>query len=93
MSEHSTIDQAWAAWRQALTDDFATAALAARVRQVLQASAAFDPADGLIDPNWALALLTKGALVRQLRAQGLTAAEVERLVELVRRRPIPAAGG
>jgi hypothetical protein len=93
MSEPSSFDQAWAAWRLALTEEIGTAGLPTRIRQLLQESNAFDPGDGLIDQNWAMELMTEGEPVRRLRAQGLRDAEVDQLVDLVRRHPLPAAGG
>jgi hypothetical protein len=93
MSEPSSFEEAWAAWRRSLTAEFGTPGLPVHIRQALQESDAFDPADGLIDQNWALELMTEGEPVRRLRAQGLRDVEVDRLVDLVRRHPIPAGGG
>ena len=93
MAEETLFDQAWEQWRRTLTDAFASADLSARTRQALAEAAAFDPADGLIDRNWALELLTEGEPAARLRAHGLSADEVEAIVDLVRRHPAPAAGG
>ena len=93
MAEESLFDQAWDQWRRTLTEALASADLSAHTRQVLAETAAVDPTDGLIDRNWALELLVEGEPVAQLRAHGLSDAEVDAVVDLVRRHPAPAAGG
>ena len=93
VAEESLFDQAWDQWRRTLTDALGSADLSAHTRQVLAETAAFDPADGLIDRTWALELLAEGEPAARLRAHGLSEAEVAAMVDLIRRHPTPAAGG
>ena len=93
MADETLFDQAWEQWRRALTEALRSAALSARTRRALEEAAAFDPADGLVDRDWALGLLSGAEPSLRLRAHGLSDEEVDRLVELVRRHPAPAAGG
>jgi hypothetical protein len=86
-------DRAWLDWRRSLSDALAPPEIAAGTRRALEAAGAFDPTDGLIDRDWALALLIDQEPARRLSAHGVGETEIERLVALLRRHPAPAAGG
>lgn len=47
----STEPPVWSQWRRAPTDALGSAGLSAHTWAVLEETAAFDPADGLIDRN------------------------------------------
>ena len=93
VAEETLFDQAWKQWRRSLTEALASADLSARTRRALEETAAFDPADGLVDRDWALGLLAEGEPAARMRAHGLSDEEVGHLLALVRRHPAPAAGG
>lgn len=95
MAEQSLFDQAWVKWRQDVTADLAPEAgnVPPAVRGALERAGAF-AADGLIDQNWALGLMSaEGEQAAALKSHGLTAAEITALSTLVQRHPTPAAGG
>jgi hypothetical protein len=93
MDGETLFDQAWQDWRRSLTRALAPPAVSADTRRVLDEAGAFDPADHLIDREWALALTLDAEPARRLAALGLDPTEVDGLIALFRRHPAPAAGG
>lgn len=97
MAEKTLFDEAWDQWRRDLTNALMPATggtIAVHIVQVLREVGAFDPEDGRIIRDWALALMTEEeGYVRRLSAGGLTDVEVHRLITLVQRHSAPAAGG
>ena len=91
--DETLFDQAWEHWRGAVTEALTSPDVSAHTRAVMQKAGAFDAGDGLIQREWALGLMTDDEHARQLAAQGLSEAEVDRLVALLQRHPAPAAGG
>lgn len=96
MADETAFDEAWERWREDLTNALAPALGddSAHVLKVLADTGAFDPEDGQIRRDWALGLMTgDDERVRLLIAGGLSDDHVRALTALIRRHPLPAAGG
>ena len=93
MAEETLFDQAWDQWRRTVTAALVASDTSDRTRRALAEAGAFDPADGLLDRDWALALMTDQGPARRTAIDGLSEEESGRLVALLRRHPTPAAGG